>query len=250
MMLTGMIPDNGNFTDPHNHYTLTGKEYDENTGLLWFGARHYDPGVGGWMGQDLYRGVINIPMSLHRYGYVSSNPINFIDLWGFDTYMVSRQLGMFGGEDIEEDARPHEDLLVHTYVAITDSSGKVIHTYSWGNTGDKMKGWYSDVDKTVAQASIDKGFALHVGGISLDPYVINAYENVFKNQPKHKWELDNNCRDEAGRLVIEAQKNLLRDLQERNESLRKEIESIFNCMPDAMLYPNEPGYIDPYANFA
>ncbi len=80
-----LIPENGKFTDPHNHYTLTGKEYDENTGLIWFGARHYDPGVGGWVTQDLYRGRIIEPMTLHRYGYVNNNPINFIDSYGFSS---------------------------------------------------------------------------------------------------------------------------------------------------------------------
>lgn len=77
-----VIPDNGNFTDPHNHYTLTGKEFDENTGLIYFGARHYDARVGVWIGQDLYRGGIGQPMSLHRYGYVHNNPITYIDHLG------------------------------------------------------------------------------------------------------------------------------------------------------------------------
>ena len=74
-----VVPDSGNFTDPHNHYTLTGKEYDENTGLVWFGARHLDPQTGVWITQDSYRGEIAIPQSLHRSMYVANNPINFID---------------------------------------------------------------------------------------------------------------------------------------------------------------------------
>lgn len=79
----GVVPENGNFTDPHNHYTLTDKEYDEHTGLLWFGARHYDPETGVWMTQDLYRGVIDEPMSLHRFGYVEGNPVTYFDLYGY-----------------------------------------------------------------------------------------------------------------------------------------------------------------------
>ncbi|MDM8539868.1 RHS repeat-associated core domain-containing protein [Desulfococcaceae bacterium HSG9] len=79
----GVIPDTGNFTDPHNHYTLTGKEFDENTGLVWFGARHYDPNVGVWMTQDVYRGDTNNPMSLNRYAYVDGNPTSHYDWMGF-----------------------------------------------------------------------------------------------------------------------------------------------------------------------
>ncbi len=75
----GVIPETGNFTDPHNHYTLTGKEFDENTGLICFGARHYDVGVGGWISQDYYRGDLSIPTTLHRYAYCLLDPINYYD---------------------------------------------------------------------------------------------------------------------------------------------------------------------------
>jgi len=43
----GIIDDNGhpedssNWTDPHNHYLLTGKEWDEESRLYYFGARYY-----------------------------------------------------------------------------------------------------------------------------------------------------------------------------------------------------------------
>ena len=47
---------NGNFTDPHNHYTFTGQEWDENMGLYEFYARDYDPVNGVWLTQDSYRG--------------------------------------------------------------------------------------------------------------------------------------------------------------------------------------------------
>ena len=79
----GVVPANGNFTDPHNHYTLTGKEFDENTGLVYFGARNYDPQVGRWLTQDVYRGELNEPLSMHRYAYVLNNPVTFLDIYGY-----------------------------------------------------------------------------------------------------------------------------------------------------------------------
>jgi len=86
----GVVPANGNFTDPHNHYTLTGKEFDESMGLVWFGARHYDPETGVWVSQDLYRGTLKSPSTQHRYVYVRNNPINLVDLLGFlDAIIVS-----------------------------------------------------------------------------------------------------------------------------------------------------------------
>jgi RHS repeat-associated protein len=80
-----VLPENGNFTDPHNHYTLTGKEFDENTGLVWFGSRHYEPETGVWMGQDSYRGRLSAPGSLHRFGYVGNNPVSYFDWYGYAT---------------------------------------------------------------------------------------------------------------------------------------------------------------------
>ncbi|MCI5138967.1 MAG: RHS repeat-associated core domain-containing protein [Candidatus Electrothrix sp. AR1] len=85
----GVIPANGNFTDPHNHYTLTGKEFDENMGLVWFGARFYDPESGVWMGQDSYRGRLSDPGSLHRFGYVGNNPVSLWDWYGFSDSILN-----------------------------------------------------------------------------------------------------------------------------------------------------------------
>ncbi|QTA83823.1 RHS and YD repeat-containing protein [Desulfonema limicola] len=90
----GVVPETGNFTDPHNHYTLTGKEFDENTGLVWFGARHYDPEVGVWLTQDSYRGVINKAQSLNRYMYVYDNPVNLLDLYGYATLVYIRNMDL------------------------------------------------------------------------------------------------------------------------------------------------------------
>ncbi len=108
-----VLPENGNFTDPHNHYTLTGKEFDENTGLVWFGARHYEPETGVWMGQDSYRGRLSEPMSLHRFGYVHNNPVSYWDWYGFwptEQYSVLNKIIRLFGLD-GEIRNSHEDLI-------------------------------------------------------------------------------------------------------------------------------------------
>jgi RHS repeat-associated protein len=101
-----VLPDNGNFTDPHNHYTLTGKEFDENTGLVYFGARHYDPEVGVWVSQDSYRGRLVFPESIHRYVYVYNNSINFFDLFGFTAQCPSSPPSSNDTEWIEYKGNP------------------------------------------------------------------------------------------------------------------------------------------------
>jgi hypothetical protein len=37
-----------------------------------------------WLQQDPYRGRLDVPGVLHRYGYVGSNPVNYVDVYGFD----------------------------------------------------------------------------------------------------------------------------------------------------------------------
>lgn len=78
-----ILPENGNWTDPHNGFTFTGQEWDAETGLLHFYARDYDPLRGVWVQQDPYRGRLMDPITLHRYGYVGNNPVNNTDLYGY-----------------------------------------------------------------------------------------------------------------------------------------------------------------------
>lgn len=81
--VNGKAADASNFTDPHNHYTYTGQEWDEEINLFHFYAREYDPQTGTWLQQDPYRGQLHQPQSIHRYGYVQNNPLTFSDFYGF-----------------------------------------------------------------------------------------------------------------------------------------------------------------------
>ncbi|GAB4199167.1 MAG: hypothetical protein OHK0022_19150 [Roseiflexaceae bacterium] len=83
--VNGKAADASNFTDPHNHYSYTGQEWDEQTRLLHFYARQYDPHAAVWLQQDPYRGRLPEPKTLHRYGYVGGNPTTFVDWLGYDT---------------------------------------------------------------------------------------------------------------------------------------------------------------------
>ncbi|WP_152918038.1 RHS repeat-associated core domain-containing protein [Ardenticatena maritima] len=46
------MPARGNWTDPHNHYTFLGKEWDEHLALYEFGVRLYDPWAGVWLTRE------------------------------------------------------------------------------------------------------------------------------------------------------------------------------------------------------
>lgn len=68
----------------------TGKEYDDDIGLSYYGARWYDPAIGRFMGVDP---VEVDPENIHlfnRYAYANNNPYRYVDPdgnspleWGF-----------------------------------------------------------------------------------------------------------------------------------------------------------------------
>jgi RHS repeat-associated protein len=65
--------------DSVNRMIFTGQEHDEQTGLIYFGARYYDPDTARFLTQDSYLGEPGTPPSLHRYLYAYSNPTAYYD---------------------------------------------------------------------------------------------------------------------------------------------------------------------------
>ena len=100
----GLIePQTGNFTAPHNAYMYTGQMWDDNADVYEFYARAYDPQAGVWLQQDVYRGRLSDPISLHRYGYVMDNPINLVDFKGFfkREFVMGNEPSLLGNSVVE-----------------------------------------------------------------------------------------------------------------------------------------------------
>jgi RHS repeat-associated protein len=126
---------NGNFTDPHNHYTFTGQEGDEHTGLYDFFARQYDPDAGVWVTQDAYRGQIVEPRSLHRYQYVYNNPLTLLDHYGFSTDELKTEDG-YGYSLIEGKLYYDGSLVIEQYQIQTPNENFIVSSnnpYLYGN---------------------------------------------------------------------------------------------------------------------
>ncbi len=70
-------------------FTYTAQDYDAETGLLHFYARYYDPVVGVWVTQDIYRGALLNPLSMNRYVYVEGNPLFNVDFYGYFIHIAA-----------------------------------------------------------------------------------------------------------------------------------------------------------------
>jgi len=65
-----------------NPYMFTGRRYDNETGLYYYRARHYDPNIGRFLQTD----PISYAGGLNLYAYCRNNPINLFDPFGLRHY--------------------------------------------------------------------------------------------------------------------------------------------------------------------
>jgi RHS repeat-associated protein len=63
-------------------YNYTGQRLDGSAGLLYYGARYYDPALGRFIQPDTLVPEPGNPQSLNRYAYVLNNPLKYTDPTG------------------------------------------------------------------------------------------------------------------------------------------------------------------------
>ena len=57
-------------------YLFNAKEFDEETGMYYYGARYYEPRVSLWMSVDP---IANLKNWISPYAYTKDNPLRYID---------------------------------------------------------------------------------------------------------------------------------------------------------------------------
>ncbi|MDH5522257.1 MAG: hypothetical protein OEZ14_17180, partial [Acidimicrobiia bacterium] len=95
--------------------SFTGQRDDVGTGLLYFGARYYDPLVGQFTQPDTAEDGLN------RYGYAYNNPLRITDPtgeWGFNS--IKKAVGSAGSFVVEH---KKEIAIVAAIVAVTVVTG-------------------------------------------------------------------------------------------------------------------------------
>jgi RHS repeat-associated protein len=77
-----------NTTAFSSRFRFNGKEWDEETGNFYYGARYYDPKISVWLSVDPLAAKFN---NLSPYHFSVNNPINVFDHDGRDTTHANKQ---------------------------------------------------------------------------------------------------------------------------------------------------------------
>jgi RHS repeat-associated protein len=95
-----------------NNYLYRGEQYDADLGLYYLRARYYNPVTGRFMSRDPWKGFLFDAKTLHKYLYVGSNPVNYVDPRGRDLFEYA----------MESNAAIPEARLVSIYGCVASAS--------------------------------------------------------------------------------------------------------------------------------
>jgi len=193
-----------------NDKRFIGKEKDEETGFSYFGARYENAKIGRFIAPDPERVVdpktsktnedmLLNPQRLNTYAYALNNPYRLVDPDGKATYQINRKLG--GNE-----ARSTWNPISHTFIAVTNANGDVIHTYSWSGSFFEAR-WVPENQKgdmDAATEAIKSGKAFMISDGFLDPYIDKAYQELYKSGSETYNPIFNNCKHHSRDLVERA----------------------------------------------
>jgi RHS repeat-associated protein len=150
----------GNLKDQKNRvkqpFIYTGREWDKETRLYYYRARYYDPMEGRFISKDplsFAGGDVNL------YGYVSSNPISYIDLFGLDatsflgdgrTIYDGPKNGNWGGKNWSGGRNPQQNWGLDGPQPPTDSADicYMNHDHCYGFVDNQSCGNHNEEKKT------------------------------------------------------------------------------------------------------
>jgi len=139
-------------TDEHALY-YTGKPHDDTTGLTYFGARHYDPVVGRFMGIDPVGVDPGNIHSFNRYAYANNNPYKYVDRDGRSSIAVQ-----FTDQPINSPIGTIPQLISGGH------SGVIVINDKTGLTRYREFGRYNGTSGMV-RGSLISNFSLEPGGV-------------------------------------------------------------------------------------
>ena len=124
-----------------NDFLFAGEQFDPVTGLYYLRARYMNPSVGTFISMDSYEGSIDDPVSLHKYLYCNSDPVNNYDPSGYNTLAeLETTTGMQGA--LNQIAMPNPkalmDLVGGIFEVVRDTASSVVEGIEMGLEGPEL----------------------------------------------------------------------------------------------------------------
>jgi RHS repeat-associated protein len=135
-----------------NPWQYSEKRYDEESGLLAFGLRYYDPKLGRWISQD----PAEFEDGPNRYAYVHNNPLIL-----FDRYGLFSEFG-YNGLDWYSPSPP---LDYRTFDILTPMSQAGL-SFAWDALNNPYVYGSMQTIGGLTEASVGAGMALYSSGLA------------------------------------------------------------------------------------
>ncbi len=160
-------------SEEDTHFDFTGQERDHGTGLMYFGARYYDPQIGRFLSLDRF--ADKYP-SLTPYQYAANNPMILIDVNG-DSLKAVKMMGLTGDNPVLKERTYYLDKNIADNVkTLIGEAREKFPGLSVNNTFRLVKS--SNIKTMNAKA---KGFSRHNAGFAID---LNSVSKLSKKQLK------------------------------------------------------------------
>jgi RHS repeat-associated protein len=127
-----------------NEMLYRGEQYDSDLGLYYLRARYYNPATGRFMSRDPLDGLPWDPKTLHKYLYVGSDPLNYVDPGGKEYLEFA----------IEQSAAIPEAKLIDIYGCLVDASLTAVNLI---------------INPTIKGSTVSGGVGAVIGCVALTP---------------------------------------------------------------------------------
>jgi len=131
----GNLQGNGKDKEDTNPFRYCGEYWDAETGTIYLRARYYNPRIGRFTQEDL------VGAGLNWYTYCENNPVNRIDPWGLDSYILyDPKMHLFSVDN-------HMNQIA---LGLKDQYGTDVHTITAENwTADSFETWWNGLSGNI-----------------------------------------------------------------------------------------------------
>lgn len=176
-------------------YVYTGKELDEETGLIYFGKRYYNPEMGRWISPDpLFveepKIAIEKTASSNLYTYVRDNPMTYVDPDGLidnaalhenrlvyhDQYQENLRVGPRSPEERVLEMSLGVGLLTLAAAPIALHAGVALAPYTASAELAAGRAAYTATSLVAEKTAAGVGYAISVGDAAAETMLTTAAE--------------------------------------------------------------------------